>query len=154
MSEKLRGFEVVERWARKNEDIEIKFPERSTKFSAGYDFFIPKDTILVPNKPQIIWTDIKSYMLPDEFLAIYIRSSLAIKKGIILVNQTGVVDADYSVNNNQNDGNIGICLLNKNKKYVTLNAGEKVAQGIFQKYLLVDQDNTNITRNGGIGSTG
>lgn len=154
MSEKIRGFEVVERWARKNEDVKIKFPERSTKFSAGYDFFIPKDTILVPNKPQIIWTDIKSYMLPDEFLAIYIRSSLAIKRGIILVNQTGVVDADYSVNNNQNDGNIGICLLNKNKKYVTLNAGEKVAQGIFQKYLLVDQDNTDTVRDGGIGSTG
>jgi len=151
---KIRKFEVVENWARKNEGVEIKLPKRATKFSTGYDFFVPTDTILIPNKPTFIHTDVKAHIPDDEFLSIYIRSSLAVKKEIVLINGVGIVDADYSRNNNKNDGNIMICLMNTNKKYITLNQGERVAQGIFQKYYIVEDDEVEKIRNGGVGSTG
>ncbi len=147
-----RGFQIVENWARRHEGIDIDYPKRSTTNSSGYDFYLPDDVILVPNTPTLVWTDIKAYMLPDEFLGIYIRSSIAIKKGIIIVNQTGIVDSDY-YNNSSNDGNIIICLMIKNKNYKTLKKGERVAQGIFQKYLVTDDDYIDKIRDGGLGST-
>jgi len=152
---RIRGFELVENWARKNSlERQIVMPYRSTKYSAGYDFVLCKDIILKPNVPYIYWTDIKAYMLPDEFLEVFIRSSIAIKKRIILTNQTGIVDQDY-YNNPDNDGNIGICLLNLSKEEKQLNADEKIAQGVFTKYLIVDHEKeiTN-NRTGGVGSTG
>lgn len=89
---KIRGFELVEDWARKNTLEKIILPHRSTKYSAGYDFVLCKNIILESYESYVYWTDIKSYMLPDEFLKVFIRSSVAIKKRIILTNQTGVID--------------------------------------------------------------
>lgn len=63
-------------------------------------------------------------------------------------------NCDY-YSNESNDGNIGICLFNLNNDIVELEAGSKVAQGVFTKYLIVDheQEITN-SRTGGVGSTG
>lgn len=57
-------------------------------------------------------------------------------------------------NNKDNEGNIAIALYNYGDEPVTLEPMERVAQGIFQKYLIVDYDNATRTRTGGIGSTG
>ena len=43
---------------------------------------------------------------------------------------------------------------NLTDKEVVIKAGERVMQGIFKKYLIVDDDNVTSTRIGGIGSTG
>jgi len=51
---KIRGFEVVQDWARKNPDQLIIIPERSTYYSAGYDFCAPNDIELLPRVPHII----------------------------------------------------------------------------------------------------
>ena len=153
MPSRMRGFEVVEDWARKNKDIEIDYPQRSTRYSAGYDFFLCKDIELEPYKPQVYWTDIKSYMLPDEFLEVFIRSSVAIKKRVILANQTGIIDCDY-YSNQDNDGNIGICLVNMTAEPVKFYAGDKIAQGVFTKYFVADGEReVTKTRTGGVGST-
>jgi len=70
-------------------------------------------------------------MLPDEFLGIFIRSSVAIKKLIILTNQAGIVDCDY-YSNEQNDGNIGICLLNTDSLFTSkIKKGEKIVKIIL-----------------------
>ena len=92
-------------------------------------------------------------MQHDEVLECYIRSSLAIKHNITLSNSTGIVDADY-FSNPDNDGNIGCFLVNHGDEDVHLEAGERVFQGIFKKYLTVDNDKANEERTGGFGSTG
>lgn len=57
--------------------------------------------------------------------------------------------------NPDNDGNLGLALYNTSDNKVTLEAGERVCQGIFKKYLVADNDVTLSTeRLGGIGSTG
>ena len=100
-------------------------------------------------------TGVKAYMKPDEVLYIHIRSSLAVKRQLVLMNSVGVVDADY-YNNPDNEGHIFIALWNRGKEAVTLKAGERLAQGVFMKYLLADGDTAGKgqDRQGGFGSTG
>ncbi len=47
-----------------------------------------------------------------------------------------------------------IALLNYGKETVSLEKGERVAQGIFSKYLITNDDDATGIRTGGIGSTG
>jgi len=83
----------------------------------------------------------------------HIRSSMAIKRHLALVNSTGIIDSDY-YNNEDNEGHIMIALLNYGKETVSLEKGERVAQGIFSKYLITNDDDATGIRTGGIGSTG
>ena len=94
-------------------------------------------------------------MQPDEYLEVTIRSSLATKKGKLMVSQgNAIIDADY-YNNPENEGNIGIMLWNRDNKPFLLKKGERFVQGIFKKYYKADNDKAiNQNRNGGYGSTG
>lgn len=152
---RVRGFEFVDTKFLKDfeDNDEYRLPLRSTARSAGYDFFAPKDYAISPFSQVMFWTNVKAYMLPDEYLQIHIRSSIGIKKGLILANVTGVIDSDY-YSNPDNDGNIAICLYNRTNQTAEIKKGEKIAQGIFTKYLVANNCNSDIERMGGIGSTG
>ena len=141
--ERQRGFEILEGY--KN----INLPRRTTAQSAGYDFESAKDIVLEKNKIVLVPTGLKAFMLADEVLLIYIRSSLAYKFQIILANGVGVIDADYN-------GHILFPMLNLGEQDFEIKKGMRVAQGVFQKYLTVDGDEAGIgnKRQGGFGSTG
>lgn len=150
-----RGFEIVEDKYRKHPECNIVMPQRGTSSSAGYDICTPVD-VVIPAKghSKIIFTDIKAYMLPDEVLCTYVRSSIGMKRGLVLANITGIIDSDY-YSNPDNDGNIGFMLRNLTDEEVVIKAGERVIQGIFSKYLTVDLDEPKSKeRVGGVGSTG
>lgn len=150
----MRRFERVKDEYRIYPDVLIQKPSRSSQYSAGYDFRLPIKVTLEPGEKQLIFSDIKAYMEPDEMLKLYPRSGLSTKKGIILANIVAVIDADY-VDNKSNDGNIGLCLWNTSNEIVTLEAGERVCQGIFEKYYtVVDEEGELQTRQGGFGSSG
>jgi dUTP pyrophosphatase len=132
---------------------DITLPTRADQYSAGYDFYCPVDVMLLPAQKTIIWSDVKVDMEGDEYLAMYIRSSLGIKNGIILSNITGIIDKSYFGNPN-NDGNIAYALLNTSGRGVEIKRGERICQGIFQKYLITDSDKPlSDKRIGGIGSS-
>ena len=147
----MRKFAVVSSYEKKG----ISLPQRSTKDSAGYDFNSIENITLDPGAKHLFTTGVKAYMGNDEVLSLYIRSSLATKRSLRLVNQTGIIDSDY-VDNPENEGHILICFENVGKESVFIKQGEKIAQGIFTKYLVTDDDaNTKKTsRVGGFGSTG
>lgn len=129
-------------------------PTRNDKGSAGYDFYTPKDIIIYPHQATKFATNIKANMEEDEVLMIYVRSSIGIKKSLILANGTGIIDSSY-YNNKDNEGNIMCVLYNYGDKMQVIKAGERVAQGVFLKYLRTDNDvPLNEERNGGIGSSG
>ena len=149
-----RGFRVVKDEFRKHPDVEIQLPKRGSKGSAGYDICTPVDIVIPPyGISEAIQTDIKAYMLDDEVLEIYPRSSIGFKKGLMLINTVGIIDSDY-FSNPDNDGNIGFKFKNLTDKEVVIEAGTRILQGIFKKYLVVDDDDTDTERVGGIGSTG
>ena len=149
---KIRGFEVAKGF----EDKGINLPIRKTKYSAGYDIEAAEDVIIPSFKkgmnPTLIKTGIKAYMQDDEVLYLYNRSSNPKKKGLILANSVGVIDKDY-YGNPDNDGHIMFAFYNIKDEDVEIKKGEAVGQAVFQKYLVVDNDNAEGERIGGFGST-
>ncbi len=145
---RIRGFEVVSTYIGKG----INLPKRQTARSAGYDIEAAERVVLTPGEMILVKTGLKAYMLPGEVLFIKIRSSLAIKRDLYLLNQTGVIDSDY-YGNPQNEGHIFIGIGNRGNDIQEIKKGDRIAQGIFLEYLLVDGDTPGGARNGGIGST-
>ena len=147
-----RGFEVVKGY----EDKGINLPIRKTAKSAGYDFECAED-IVVPSfkkgmAPTLIKTGVKAYFKKDEVLYLYNRSSNPKKKGLVLANSVGVIDADY-YNNPDNDGHIMFAFYNIKEEDVLIKKGEAIGQGIFQKFLTSDDDQATGERLSGFGST-
>ena len=142
-----RGFEKVSGYEY------VNFPKRKTKQSAGYDIESAVNVVITPGETKLIPTGIKVYMDENEWLGIYIRSSLAIKYGLILANSVAVIDSDY-YNNPDNEGHIMLPIRNVFEMPYTVKKGDRIAQGIFHRYYKVDGDKTDGSRIGGIGSTG
>ena len=160
----MRKFEFVSRYneTRKlvNEDgamAQWKLPERSTKNSAGYDFYNPERIEIPPYKlgdnPVMVRTGVKVAMPNDEFLMLVNRSSNPKKKKLVIPNSMGIIDADY-YNNIDNEGEMMFAFYNVSNEPVIIEAGEKLGQGIFVKYGITEDDNATAQRNGGFGSTG
>lgn len=147
---KLRGFEKVSTYINK----EFELPKRQTLHSAGYDFCILEDIVFKPNQKVMINSGVKVYMQKDEFLQIHIRSSIGAKKNLRLMNSVGIIDADY-YNDPKTEGHIMFPIINCGDKEVVLKKGERITQGIFLKYLTVDNDEKvkKESRKGGFGST-
>ena len=135
---------------------DIKLPERSTLNSAGYDFFAIEDVTLPAKKLTRVMTGVKCELMPNQVLILANRSSNPSKKGLILANGIGVIDADY-YGNPDNDGEMGFEFYNILDEDVVIKKGEKLGQGIIMKFDKTEDDyisNPYKTRVGGFGSTG
>lgn len=135
---------------------DIKLPERSTLNSAGYDFFAIEDVTVPAKKLTRVMTGVKCELMPNQVLILANRSSNPSKKGLILANGIGVVDADY-YGNPDNDGEMGFEFYNILDEDIVIKKGEKLGQGIIIKFDKTEDDyisNPYKTRVGGFGSTG
>ena len=149
---KQRGFVVVDDAYRKFPYDEIQSPARADFGSCAYDMYCPTVIVIEPNEQILIWTDVKAYMLLDEVLVANVRSSMG-KIRIQLANTIGWVDSTY-YSNKGNDGNIGLFLRNEGTEQFIINTGDRIAQVMFQKYLIADDDNVlHGERIGGFGSS-
>lgn len=146
-----RYFEVVSDKFRKNK-IKIILPTRATKSSIAYDFYSPVTITIPPMQSVMVWTDVKAKFNTDEALLINVRSSMG-KHPIMIANTQGWIESDYC-NNPDNDGNIGIRLFNLGTESYIIKTGDRIAQGMFIKYLEADNGNTDTERQGGFGSSG
>ena len=150
--DKVRGFEIAKGF----EDKGINLPVRKTKYSAGYDIEAAEDCVIPSFKkgmaPTLIKTGLKAYMQEDEYLKLCNRSSNPKKKGLILANSIGVVDADY-YGNPDNDGHIMFAFYNIKDEDTEIKKGECIGQAIFEKFLVADGDKAEGERTGGFGST-
>lgn len=147
----MRFFEVVKDEFRKNSKVEIQLPTRATEHSAAYDFYSPVNVTIQPNEMTMIWTDVKASMYYDNVLLLNVRSSMG-KYPIMIANTQGWIDSDY-YSNVDNDGNIGIRLLNLGKTPYEIKIGDRIAQGMFVKFGTVKNDDAKGVRAGGFGST-
>ena len=132
---------------------DIKLPERSTLNSAGYDFFAIEDVTLPAKKLTRVMTGVKCELMPNQVLILANRSSNPSKKGLILANGIGVIDADY-YGNSDNDGEMGFEFYNILDEDVVIKKGEKLGQGIIIKFDKTEDDYVIKTRESGWGSTG
>ena len=146
-------------------DKHVIIPTRASAHSAGYDFVTPFSLSIAPGETIVVPTGIKCDMrtrspivvggisCPDVFLQMHIRSSIGIRHHIILSNCTGIIDADY-YNNPDNEGDIHLALRNLGNDTFEAAAGERLAQGILVGFFRTDDDASNGYRSGGIGSSG
>jgi len=81
-----------------------------------------------------------------------LRSSTPKKKGLMLANGIGIIDADY-YNNPDNEGHIMFQVYNFTDSTVEIEEGERIGQGVILTYFTTDDDNASGTRSGGFGST-
>ena len=150
--EKIRGFEVAKGF----EDKNINLPIRKTKYSAGYDVEAAEDCV-IPSykfgmKPTLVKTGIKAYMQDGEYLMLCNRSSNPFKKGLVMANSVGIIDADY-YENPDNDGHFMYAFYNFFDHDLEIKKGDVIGQAIFQKYFVSDDDTAEGQREGGFGST-
>ena len=148
----MRKFEVVKDEFRVYKDATIKLPTRADDGSAGYDFYSPISFTIKPGETKFIHFDVKAAMEKDDVLFLFVRSSIGIKKKITLDNGTGVIDSTF-YSNPDNDGNMCAAFTNHSSQTWSFEAGDRLIQGVFAKYLITDDDQAEGERLGGFGST-
>lgn len=127
-------------------------PYRATEHSAGYDFVAAEGVYVRPHSISLIPTGIKCQLEPEYYLQLALRSSTPKKKGLMLANGIGIIDADY-YNNSDNEGHIMFQVYNFTDDTVEIEAGERIGQGTILRYYITEDDNATGARCGGFGST-
>ncbi|SFC71462.1 deoxyuridine 5'-triphosphate nucleotidohydrolase [Alkalibacterium subtropicum] len=163
--EKVRGFEIVSKY----KGAGLGLPKRATKGSAGYDLTAAVDVVVPsvfkslrdkgnegtnPMGSSLIPTGVKAYMPENEYLLLANRSSNPMKRQLAVPNGIGVIDSDY-YGNEGNEGEIFVQIINYGLEDVTISKGERIAQGIFSRYEVVDEEDHPVDKRiGGFGSSG
>ncbi len=156
----MRKFEKISfnQWQKdvnssKKEYDSFELPKRQTKYSAGYDFRMPIDDVIKPGEVKKFPTGVKIIMQQDEMLMLVVRSSIGFKHNVRMTNQIGIFESDF-YNNKTNEGHAMISLQNEGDKDFVIHKGDRIVQGIFVKFLTVDDEEEITTiREGSIGST-
>lgn len=121
--------------------------KRQTKYSAGADLTCSKQTVIEPNQTVLVPTD---YYIDNHetsmFYMLCARSSVALKKNLLLMNGVGVIDSDYK-------DEVKVMYRNVGTEPVVLEKGERIAQIIPLAYLPLFEALDN-ERDGGFGSSG
>ncbi len=122
----------------------VRLPQRQSRDSCGYDFFLPSNITLKPQCTVKIDSGVKAILGSGEFLMLKLRSSFCDRLSLL----GGVIDGDF-------DETIKILLLNITDKDILLPKLTRVVQGIILQYLVTDGDECRTEiRKGGFGSTG
>lgn len=130
--------------------VELHLPDRSTKYSAGYDFYAPVDIEVKAGEYVVVPTGIRCHIPENTALLMYPRSSLGFKYGMRFANTIPVVDSDYYYADNEGH----IMLKFTAEKDFIINAGDRFAQGIITPFMVDCSEVRTENRTGGIGSTG
>ncbi len=135
------SFEQFKKDIKDDKDLynSYNIPKRETKFAAGYDFEAIEDFTIKPGEIKKVPTGIKVNMMDDEVLLLIVRSSMGFKYNVRLCNQVGVIDKDY-YNNKDNEGHMFLALKNEGDKDYIVKKGDGICQGMFIKYLTVDNE--------------
>ena len=135
------SFEQFQKDVEDNKELydAYNLPKRETKYAAGYDFYALYDFTLKPGEIKKIPTGIKVNMEGDEVLLLVDRSSQGFKYNVRICNQVGVIDKDY-YNNPNNEGHMWVRLQNEGDKDYVVKYGDGICQGMFMKYLVVDNE--------------
>lgn len=130
---------------------DAQLPQRQTEKAAGYDFHAYETITIPPCGIVVVPTGITfEGMATNQYLDMRIRSGTPIKRKVMLANGAGVVDSDYE------GKDIGVILFNPSMSLpVTIDKGERIAQGLLLKYDVIDDEKKPTRkRGGGFGSTG
>jgi dUTP pyrophosphatase len=134
-------------------DGAVSLPAQATGRAAGFDLASAVDIEIPPGGIRLVGTGLVIGVPDGYFLGIFARSSVPFKRGLIVANGVGVIDADYCGPADE----IKIQVLNVTDAPVKVLRGERLAQGIVLPCPAIEWEEvtelTSPTR-GGFGSTG
>jgi dUTP pyrophosphatase len=134
-------------------DPAVGLPAAATGRSAGFDLAASVDVEVPPRSIRLIGTGLVIAVPDGYFLGIFARSSTPLKKGLMVANGVGVIDADYCGPEDE----IKIQVLNITDAPVKIARGDRIAQGILLPCPTVEWeevDEMRVPTRGGFGSTG
>ena len=133
-----------------NKDLPL--PEHKTEKAAAFDL-IARETIEIKPK-EIAYIPLNNVIeAPDGFFLLIAARSSTHKKGLFLANGIGIVDPDYSGDEDE----LKAAYFNFTDKPVIVERGERIAQGTFVKIEKADWQEVDVLGNktrGGFGTTG
>lgn len=121
---------------------------------AGFDLCFAGDTSLTlePGAHRLVPTGL-AMEIPGGFeVQVRPRSGLAAKQGVTVLNAPGTIDSGYR-------GEVQVCLINLGREPVTLEPGQRIAQGVVApvtaaRFEVVEELAPSSRGAGGFGSTG
>jgi dUTP pyrophosphatase len=102
-------------------------PEYQTPGAAGFDLAASEDVTVQPGAVALVPTGLVVETPRGYFLGIFARSSTPLKRGLMVANGVGVVDADYCGERDE----VKIAVLNFTNAPIQVKAGDRIAQGLF-----------------------
>jgi dUTP pyrophosphatase len=132
-------------------DKDLPLPEYKTMGAVAFDLVVRETTVIKSHEVGRIPSNIVVKIPEGYMLYIKDRSSTAMKKGLLIT--AGIIDQDYCGDNDE----LLVQFYNVSDHDVTIERGERVAQGIFVKIEKGDWeevDSMNSESRGGFGTTG
>lgn len=133
-------------------DPTLPLPEYHTAGAAAFDLVTRETTTIEPGKIGLVPGNV-IVKVPEGFaLLILPRSSLPRKKALVCPHSLGLIDHDYHGPKDE----IFVQVQNVSDKPVTVERGERIAQGLFVKIeraTFAEVDDHGVKTRGGFGST-
>ena len=133
-------------------DDDMPLPRYQTAGAAGFDLAARVAMTVAPGEVALVPTGLIIEVPAGHFLGIFARSSTPLKRGLLVANGVGIVDADYCGPTDE----IKIEVLNFTAAPVVIERGDRLAQGVILPFVRADWTETSIAREsrGGFGGTG
>lgn len=134
-------------------DLTLPLPQYHTKGSVGFDLLTRETTVIAPGEIALVPGNVIVKIPQGYALFIVPRSSLPRKKALVCPHSIGVIDQDY----HGPEDEILVQVQNVSDAPVTVERGERIAQGIFVKVEQATWDEVDghgAATRGGFGSTG
>ncbi|MCF7905995.1 dUTP diphosphatase [Candidatus Gracilibacteria bacterium] len=134
-------------------DSSLPLPKYETKGSFAFDLLAREETVIPPNEIGFVPGNVIIKCPQNLALLILPRSSTPRKKSLVFPHSIGLIDADYHGEKDE----IKIQVYNFSDNAVTVERGERIAQGLFvqtEKVEFTEDHSPEEISRGGFGSTG
>jgi len=133
-------------------DASVPLPAYQTPGAAGFDLASSIDLIVQPGEVALVPTGLVIEVPAGHVLGVFARSSTPLKRGLMVANGVGIVDADYCGPADE----VKIEVLNFTTAPVTVRRGDRLAQGVIIPFVRAEWQERAPDRptRGGFGATG
>lgn len=131
----------------------VSLPAYHTNGSAAFDLAAAEPVSVAPGEMSLIPTGLVIEVPQGMFLGVFARSSTPLKRGLVVANGVGIVDSDYCGPGDE----VRIAVLNVTSAQVTINRGDRIAQGVILPAPRVSWEEVGelkASARGGFGATG
>jgi dUTP pyrophosphatase len=134
-------------------DPAVPAPQYQSGEAAAFDLAARDDVIVQPGEVTLVATGLVIEVPPNHALLIVARSSLPLRKRLMVANGIGVIDPDYRGPSDE----VKVEVYNFSAEAVKIDRGERIAQGLIVAVLRAvwqETEGHDAPSRGGFGSTG